>query len=663
MLISYAQNFEDVILLRALHDVNKGFYVDIGANDPINDSVSFLFHERGWRGLHVEASPHFAERLKEARPDDVTIQRFVSSSSAPIHFYDFPGTGLGTSDAKLARRYKADGHEMVEVDVDAISLDEIFNSYCDNDIHWLKIDVEGAEEDVLASWSQADKRPWIIVIEATAPQSQTATHEKWEHLIKSKGYDFVYFDGINRFYIHDSRSSLRDAFGPGPNLFDGQLLTGRQTQPVPATIVAALKKDVDFFRQENERREQALIALRNEYTVTVQALTEISAEAECKEQALEELRQKAADKAGILERASEEAERKEQTLAALRLEVEDKTASHERLRHEVEQAEQALILLRGEVQEKSNDLESMGRDAESFKKTIEILRSENRYKNVSMKALSNNLKELQYLLANNLSDLNSKTRLISTIQKEAAKQNEIKSALRDELAITEQTRFRLDKTITKYEETISDIKRTIAEKNTLFVELEHKNLELKQGAVEKELQLAAMHTTLEEQQRFLIDLHSEIATRDSKLFENQTSMDVLTATVAALQNQVEVLESHISAINSSTSWRVTAPIRGIGRVVRWPERAAKRVTVRFLEASLHWLARRPVLKRFLIGLTTLVPPLRLRLTRFAHSRGYGLSLPVSPQSFRPVLQPEISALSAWESLLDIPRSKQHRRGQ
>ena len=38
--ISYAQNFEDVMLWRALKHVEKGFYVDVGAQDPVVDSVS-----------------------------------------------------------------------------------------------------------------------------------------------------------------------------------------------------------------------------------------------------------------------------------------------------------------------------------------------------------------------------------------------------------------------------------------------------------------------------------------------------------------------------------------------------------------------------------------------------------------------------------------------
>ena len=48
--VSYAQNFEDVMLWRALKHVENGFYVDIGAQDPLVDSVSLAFYEHGWQG-------------------------------------------------------------------------------------------------------------------------------------------------------------------------------------------------------------------------------------------------------------------------------------------------------------------------------------------------------------------------------------------------------------------------------------------------------------------------------------------------------------------------------------------------------------------------------------------------------------------------------------
>ena len=72
-LISYAQNFEDVMLWRALGSVTDGFYIDIGAQSPDVDSVSKMFHEHGWRGIHIDAMASYAEELRRARPGDVVI--------------------------------------------------------------------------------------------------------------------------------------------------------------------------------------------------------------------------------------------------------------------------------------------------------------------------------------------------------------------------------------------------------------------------------------------------------------------------------------------------------------------------------------------------------------------------------------------------------------
>jgi hypothetical protein len=54
--ISYGQNSEDVVLWRALRDIGTGFYVDVGAGDPKEDSVTHAFYERGWSGINIEPS-------------------------------------------------------------------------------------------------------------------------------------------------------------------------------------------------------------------------------------------------------------------------------------------------------------------------------------------------------------------------------------------------------------------------------------------------------------------------------------------------------------------------------------------------------------------------------------------------------------------------------
>src|ERR1043166_2275289 len=72
-MISYAQNFEDVMLNRVFRDRTDGFYVDVGAADPVNLSVTKWFYDLGWTGINVEPHPEFFEKLQAERSRDLNL--------------------------------------------------------------------------------------------------------------------------------------------------------------------------------------------------------------------------------------------------------------------------------------------------------------------------------------------------------------------------------------------------------------------------------------------------------------------------------------------------------------------------------------------------------------------------------------------------------------
>ena len=98
---SYAQNFEDVILWRALKHIENGTYVDVGAYDPVEDSVSLAFYQRGWRGVHIEPVPTVAERIRNARTDETVIEAAISTLAGPTVLYAFENTGMTTGVSDL----------------------------------------------------------------------------------------------------------------------------------------------------------------------------------------------------------------------------------------------------------------------------------------------------------------------------------------------------------------------------------------------------------------------------------------------------------------------------------------------------------------------------------------------------------------------------------
>lgn len=64
---TYAQNFEDVLLWRALRHVPEGRYVDVGAGHPELHSVTKLFYDAGWSGINIEPVPELAHALAKQR--------------------------------------------------------------------------------------------------------------------------------------------------------------------------------------------------------------------------------------------------------------------------------------------------------------------------------------------------------------------------------------------------------------------------------------------------------------------------------------------------------------------------------------------------------------------------------------------------------------------
>jgi hypothetical protein len=87
-------------------------------------------------------------------------------------------------------------------------------------LHLLSIDVEGGERDVLLGMDFARFRPRLVIIEAVHPGTPEPAHQAWEALLGGAGYDPVYFDGVNRFYVARERPDLRRHFVLPPNVWD-----------------------------------------------------------------------------------------------------------------------------------------------------------------------------------------------------------------------------------------------------------------------------------------------------------------------------------------------------------------------------------------------------------------------------------------------------------
>ncbi|MDA9988803.1 FkbM family methyltransferase [Luminiphilus sp.] len=271
---SYAQNFEDVMLYRALGDACPGFYIDVGAQDPDIDSVSKAFFERGWRGIHIEPVPEYAERLRQARPGDRVIEAAASNMVGTTALTVFPKTGLSTAEALVAKSHIDRGvdHQPEPITVPTVTLAELSLELATATVHWLKIDVEGHERSVLEGWDPKLLRPWIIVVEATLPNEQVTNYEEWEPILSKAGYQYVYDDGLNRFYIEPQREDLAQALSCPPNPFDNIHL-GKHSALCNG-VLAEAAQDLTGVKQKLTQSEQKLTESEQKRLKSEQKLTE-----------------------------------------------------------------------------------------------------------------------------------------------------------------------------------------------------------------------------------------------------------------------------------------------------------------------------------------------------------------------------------------------------
>ena len=191
----FSEYYEDLILYLILFDIKKGFYIDVGAYDPIKVSVTKSFYLKGWRGINIEPQPGKIELFKKDRPDDINLQLAVGERKGKVTFY------IDDQFSSVEEKYSKNYTNKTVVEMDTMS--NICKSYVPEGtkIDFCKIDVEGGEKNVLLGYDFINYRPKVFCIESTIPRSQKPNYELWEYILINNDYSYIYSQGVNRFYV------------------------------------------------------------------------------------------------------------------------------------------------------------------------------------------------------------------------------------------------------------------------------------------------------------------------------------------------------------------------------------------------------------------------------------------------------------------------------
>jgi len=209
MQISYAQNLEDTHLEAIFADQPTGTYVDVGGGHPVADNVSFWFYLKGWRGLIVEPQTALAGAYRHIRPRDLVFEGLAGATDGATSFFEVAGLhGLSSMDRDAAERARQYGAGFQTLEKPVRRLDALIAEAGLETIDFLKIDVEGAEDQVLAGLDLERVRPRLIVVEAVNPGNPDGRAGVWEERLLAARYSFVLFDNLNRFYVAEEAAAV-----------------------------------------------------------------------------------------------------------------------------------------------------------------------------------------------------------------------------------------------------------------------------------------------------------------------------------------------------------------------------------------------------------------------------------------------------------------------
>ena len=87
---------EGQLLLSYFWDMHDGFYLDIGAFDPVYASNTLNLYLHGWDGVNVEASPQRLSKFFLVRPDQANINLAIGDSDFFVNLYDMRDDSMST---------------------------------------------------------------------------------------------------------------------------------------------------------------------------------------------------------------------------------------------------------------------------------------------------------------------------------------------------------------------------------------------------------------------------------------------------------------------------------------------------------------------------------------------------------------------------------------
>ena len=164
--ISHSQYQQDILALKIFENISEGFFVEFGAADGISGSNSFLLEEFGWKGILSEPARSYWSAIQKNRSALLDKRAVYSKSGESLTFIEL-GLLSTISDFNGLDEH-SNGREKSEIryEVPTVSLNDLLrDAKCPTQIHYMSIDTEGSEFEILSKFNFSEWKVIFLSIE------------------------------------------------------------------------------------------------------------------------------------------------------------------------------------------------------------------------------------------------------------------------------------------------------------------------------------------------------------------------------------------------------------------------------------------------------------------------------------------------------------------
>jgi len=185
---------EKQLVLKFFQNRRDGIFVEVGANDPVNSSQTWLLEQNGWHGVLVEPLSALCGKLRAQRENSQVFQVACSSPDQEGEAEMHVGADTGHSTLEMVKASAGTsfaGTERVKI----TTLDKVLQAAGVQRIDFLSIDVEGHEIAVMRGLDFLKYRPALILIEDGL---QDLSRHRF---LGARGYKVVKRTHLNNWYV------------------------------------------------------------------------------------------------------------------------------------------------------------------------------------------------------------------------------------------------------------------------------------------------------------------------------------------------------------------------------------------------------------------------------------------------------------------------------